>query len=63
MGRLLLVLELLAIPLRLLHRLRHRHHHRHRHRHHQETSHALMVGPVDLVLRLNRRLQRQVWGQ
>ena len=57
MGRLLLVLELQAILPRRLHR------HRHHHRHHQETFLALMAGQVDLVQRLDRRLQHRVWGQ
>ena len=61
-GRLLRVRELPAIPHPLLHRLRLRHH-RHRPRHRPETSHVPMVGQVYLVWRLDRQLQRRVWGQ
>ena len=59
-GHLLQVRELQAILCLLLHRLRHCHRHRHRHR--QETSRVQMAGQVGLVQRLDRRLQRQVWG-
>ena len=70
MGRLLQVRELQAILRlllhRLLHRLRHRHRHRHRrhrHRHRPETFRVRMADQVYLVQRLDRQLQRRVWGQ
>ena len=62
-GRLLQVRELQAILRLLLHRLRRRHRHHHRHRHRQETSRVQMAGQVNLVQRLDRQLQRQVWGR
>ena len=57
-GLLALVLKLQAILPRLLLLRRH-----HRHRLHQETFLTLMAGRVDLVQRLDRQLQRRVWGQ